>query len=65
MTVRTLAPCRVVYLRYSPGDEVGDPGPHIRARFQRVQAWLRERGRHPLTMNTIGAIRLVDGRLAG
>ena len=34
----------------------------IRERFQRVQAWVRERGYDPLSQLTIGVLTLVDGR---
>ena len=64
VSIRQLPAVRVACIEYRPGPEPASMHDEIGDCFRRVQAWLRERGHDPLARPAIGAITMVDGRLA-
>ena len=64
VSIKKLPSVHVAYIEYKVDDEQSNMHDKIGECFQRVQAWLRERGYDPLTQLTIGAIKTVNGQLA-
>jgi DNA gyrase inhibitor GyrI len=64
VSIRELPSVRVAYIQYKASAEQSNLHDKIGECFRRVQAWLRERGDDPLTLLTIGAIKMVDGQFA-
>lgn len=62
VAIKELPSVHVAYIEYRAGAEQGDMHNEIGECFRRVQAWVRERGYDPLTLLTIGAIKMVDGQ---
>jgi DNA gyrase inhibitor GyrI len=59
--IKESPPVHVAYIAHAL---TGEPGEFdaIRECFQRVQAWVRERGYDPFLQLNVGALRSVDGR---
>ena len=64
VSIRVLPAVWVACIQYWANTGQMDMYNEIHECFQRVQAWVRERGYDPLTRLTIGAIQMVNGQLA-
>ena len=64
VSIRDLPALRVACLSCPMGGDQAEMGPYIRAAFQRVQAFVRGLERDPYTLLTVGALNMVEGRLA-
>ena len=63
VSIQELPSIHVACIEYKPNAAQGNLHDEIGDRFRQVQAWVRERGYDPFT-RTIGAIQMVDDRLA-
>jgi len=61
VSIKELPSMHVAYIAYRLKGEPGKFG-EIRECFQRVQAWVKERGYDPFLQLNVGALRSVDGR---
>ena len=61
VSIKELPSVHVAYIAYPLKGEPGEFG-EIHECFQRVQAWVRERGYDPFSQLNVGALRSMDGR---